>query len=109
MADKVIGGTPVGFKSLCGTCRFSQVMRGLNMQEVTRCLRMGNQSVPITFPVERCSGYDDKRMPSIYDMEQIAWSIRCRVRGQTGFADNRRDVEIEPPANGNPPLRPITG
>ena len=107
--DKVVGGTPVGNRSLCGTCRFAQVMRGLNMQEQTRCLRMGNQSVPITYAIERCTGYDDKRMPSLYDMEQIAWSIKCRVRGQAGFAENRREVEVEPPANQNAPSRPITG
>lgn len=109
MANKVIGGTPVGNRSLCSTCRYAQVMRGINMQEEARCLRMGNQSVPITYLIERCSGYDDKRMPSLYDMEQIAWSIKCRVRGQTGFADNRRDVEIEPPANAPLTPRPITG
>lgn len=106
--DKVIGGTPVGGRSMCATCRFAQNMRGINMQEETRCLRM-QPALRIVFPVATCNGYDDKRMPSLYDMEQIAWSIKCRVRGQTGFADNKRDVEIEPPANGQPPLRPITG
>ena len=53
MADKLIGGTPVGNRSLCATCRFSQVMRGLNMQEQTYCLRLGRIPPLITFPVEK--------------------------------------------------------
>lgn len=108
--DKVMNGTPKGNRSLCGTCRFAQTMRGINMQEHVRCLRMGSQSVPITYPIEKCSGYDDKRMPSLYDMEQIAWNIKCRLRGQTGFGQNEeRDVEVQPPNTNVPPMRPITG
>src|SRR5208282_2567010 len=110
--NKVYGGTPIGNKSLCATCRYAQTMRGVNMQEQVRCLRMGNQSVVVTYPVEKCSGYDDKRMPSLYDMEQIAWNIKCRVRGQSGFAtgEQKGDVDVTPPNPANmPPCRPITG
>ncbi len=82
------------------------------MQEELRCLRMGQNSVRITYPVDKCSGYDDKRVPSLYDMEQIAWNIKCRgVRGQSGFAANtNNEVEVTPPdPNFTPPCRPITG
>ena len=73
------------------------------------CLRTG-PPLRNRFPVETCSGYDDKRMPSLYDMEQIAWSVRTRSRGATGFAQaGEIDVEIERPnSNPNAP-RPVTG
>ena len=45
MSDKVIGGAPVGSQSLYSPCRFAQIMRGLNMQDRTRCLRPGVQLI----------------------------------------------------------------
>lgn len=68
--------------------------------------------VKITIPVETCSVYDDKRMPSLYMMEQIAWEVTCRNRGPVGFAkDGTVDVVIQPRTNTFPngPLPPVTG
>lgn len=93
MSDKVIGGTPRGIESKCTTCRAAQVMRGVNLQSVIYC-----QSLPrnprITFPVEECSLYDDKRNPSLYDMQQIAWEVHSRNRGPVGFGDGVRHMEV---------------
>ena len=107
--NKVIGGTPQGSQSLCATCRFAQNMRGLNMQQESICLRTQPNRL-IKFPVETCSGYDDKRIPSLYDMENIAWRVQTRNRGPAGFApDGTLEVEIERPnMNPNQP-RPVTG
>ena len=93
--DKVIGGTPRGTSSLCKTCRFAHNLKGVNMQESTTCQMMNFRVV--TFPVDTCSRYDDKRMPSLYDMEQIAWIVRSRARGPAGFAGDEMVVEIERP------------
>ena len=96
--DKVRGGTPKGFQSLCTTCRFAQVIRGLNLQEEVFC-RAANPVMRVSFPVETCSLYDDKRIPSRWDMEQIAWVVQSRNRGPMGFAgeSSRLQITIEPP------------
>jgi hypothetical protein len=112
MADKVIGGTPVGSRSLCATCRAAHRIVGLNFQEVVYC-RQVSPMVPIRFPVSECSIYDDKRSPSLYQMEQIAWAVTSRSRGAVGFGGNdAHEVHIEPPIQ-NPQVPqgqpPITG
>lgn len=95
--NKVIGGTPIGSKSMCQTCRYAQNIRGINMQERTICVRTA-PAFPITFPILTCSGYDDKRQPSLYDMEQIAWNVQSRNRGPVGYApDGSLNIEIQPP------------
>lgn len=82
------------------------------MQQVVMC-RQTNPQIAIRFPVETCSVYDDKRTPSLYQMEQIAWQIQSRSRGPTGFAqENIVEVTISPPVQqpGQPTCPPpITG
>ena len=103
--DKVQGGTPTGNKSICATCRHAQNTTGLNLQVRTRCNANYNHPVYITYPVSVCSMYDDKRMPSFYNMEQIAWTIQTRSRGPAGFAGNMNEVVISPPnKNGQSPV-----
>ncbi len=111
--NKVYGGTPTGNKSMCSTCRFAQNIRGVNMQQDTFCLRLGNIPTRIGYPVEVCNGYEDKRTPSIYDMQQIAWNVSSRNRGPVGFQEgDRTDLSITPPdehSRNQQPPRPITG
>lgn len=109
--DKVIGGTPIGTRSMCDTCRAAHRVIGLNRQEVVMC-RQTNPMLRITFPVSECSVYDDKRTPSLYQMEQIAWNVTARNRKPTGFAQEATtEIHIEPPdprsPNSTPP--PVTG
>lgn len=100
--DKVINGTPKGFASLCSTCRRAQVIRGLNMQQRTFC-SAGSTSMAVTFPVESCSAYDDKRIPALYQMEEIAWQVRSRNRGPVGFGgEHNTEIKIEPPDRQSP-------
>jgi hypothetical protein len=97
MSDKVMGGTPVGTQSLCVTCRAAYRVRGLNFQEVVYCQKL-TPSARITFPVETCSAYDDKRTPALYQMEEIAWQVQSRNRGAVGFAGGRdMTIQIVPP------------
>lgn len=111
--DKVIGGTPRGSRSLCHSCRFAQVMRGINMQEEIRCLRLGQQPPLVRFPVADCNVYESKSSPSLYQMEQIAWQVTSRHRGPAGFGvEAQREVHIEPPVRneGQPAVQmPVTG
>ena len=97
MADKVIGGTPLGNRTLCSTCRLAHHIRGINMQEQTICRGYTNP-MPMRFPIETCSIYDDKRVPSLYQMEQIAWAVTSRSRGPVGFGGEfTHEIHIEPP------------
>lgn len=111
MADKVMGGTPQGEKSLCTTCRMAQNIRGLNFQEVVLC-HAYTPAFAVPFPVETCSIYDDKRVPSLYQMERIAWAVTSRSRGPVGFGGaGAQEVHIEPPIQSpqQPGMPPITG
>jgi hypothetical protein len=109
--DKVHGGTPQGSRSLCATCRMAHNLTGLNFQQETYCGLYGHPR-RINFPIATCSFYDDKRVPSLYQMQQIAWNVTSRKRGPTGFSEaDRLEVHIDPP---NPigeqlPVPPITG
>lgn len=72
-------------------------MKTVNLGEVIICRAVGN-GIRISAPIVACGEYDDKRQPSLYDMEQIAWEVKTRNRGVTGFApDKSLTIEIEPP------------
>lgn len=107
--DKVHGGTPVGNKSLCVTCRYAKNTQGLHLQQHTTCLYTHYKPIEITYPISTCSVYDDKRMPSYYQMEQIAWIVQTRSRGPAGFAGNMNDVVIRPPNTPGQYQPPVTG
>jgi hypothetical protein len=105
MSDKVRGGTPKGSNSICLNCRKAQVIRGINFQSQIICYASSKGFV-MGYPVEECSVFDDKRVPALYQMEQIAWTVQSRNRGPIGFAgDGRMEVTIVPPdADRNSPV-----
>jgi hypothetical protein len=50
----------------------------------------------VLFEVSYCSDYNDKRVPSKADMEEIAWIIRTKdLNRQVGFANGAKPEEIE--------------
>lgn len=84
---KQFGDTPnFSTPSLCVTCRNGQNVKGqTSSDELTLCHAHGCD-VPIQFPVVQCSEYDDKRMPSIWEMEKIAWRFSVdNKRKKAGF------------------------
>lgn len=87
--NKVIGGTPlIHSVSRCTTCRYAQVLSGISLSDVrVYCRMLGqNQPVQVRQPVYECNVYDDRRMPSRYDMEQIAWVLVTNKAGRSiGF------------------------
>jgi len=97
--NKVIGGTPRSDRaSMCLTCRLAWHMKTVNLGEIIICRAIG-QGLRITAPVVECITYDDKRVPSLYDMEQVAWEVKSRNRGAVGFGGARDlSIEITPPA-----------
>lgn len=113
MADKVQGGTPTGMRSQCYNCRMAHVIRGVNLQEQIWCGAHGSPRIRIQFPIFDCNIFDDRRVPSLYQMEQIAWSVTSRNRGAVGFGGSAAsEIHIEPPSesNKNQPSTPqVTG
>jgi hypothetical protein len=92
MRLKIQGGTVrYGESSLCLTCRHATVVRGPGLQDrIVNCGQIINGAPRISFPVHSCTGYVDKRHPSLYEMEDIAWVLRSGARkGQIGFVRAR--------------------
>jgi hypothetical protein len=83
---KVYGGTPVGSESRCDTCTHARIIQGYAESErIVLCTSLYDP-IRIPFKVSQCSDYDDKRLPSVQRMEELAWYIRTKSAGHTaGF------------------------
>lgn len=93
MRIRIRGGTVQhGEQSLCLTCRHATVVKGQSLrEEIIQCGRLSSGHDLIPFPVTSCSGYSDRRHPSIRDMEDIAWVLRTDPkRKQIGFIQARQ-------------------
>jgi hypothetical protein len=93
---KVKDGTPQGAETLCVTCRWAHIVKGFSSsQKHIRCGWLAYNPL-VKFPVSQCSTYDDKRLPSKRDMEQIAWILLTKKTGRTiGFVTAKQFLEIE--------------
>ena len=92
MYVKVRGGTVAhGQPSLCHTCRYATIVRGPSQRdEIIECSLLSADSARITFSVCSCSNYSDRRLPSLRDMEDIAWILRSDAkRREIGFVRSR--------------------
>ncbi len=96
--------------SLCRTCRNGQVVKGRKFNEhITYCHSHGTDSTRITYQVASCTDYDDKRIPSLWQLEKIAWRFSIdNKKKTTGFyrpddwknklkCEGKEDDEIEVP------------
>jgi hypothetical protein len=96
MRVKIRGGTvPHGQPSLCTSCRYATVVKGQRLrEEIVECGQLSSGHNLIVFPVTSCSGYLDRRHPSIREMEDVAWVLRTDPkRKQIGFVQAR---ELKP-------------
>ena len=93
---KIKGGTPAGTQTVCTTCRWAHIVKGFSAsQERIRCRWLSYDPV-VPFLVSECSSYDDKRIPSVRDMEQIAWILLTKKTGRhIGFVTAKQFHEIE--------------
>jgi len=82
-------GKPQTSDSLCNSCYWAHIQRGFaESEEVILCAFL-RQAHAVLFKVSYCTDYNDKRVPSKADMEEIAWIIRTKdVNRQVGFAHN---------------------
>jgi hypothetical protein len=101
MRVKVRDGTVNhGETSLCASCRHAMVTKGARLgEEFVRC-GVRWQLVAISFRVTSCTEYLDRALPSLDDMEEIAWPLRSTPRGKkVGFVEAARLAEGEPEAS----------
>ena len=98
MRVRIRGGTvDHGEPPLCWTCRHATIAKGRTLRdEVTLCGQMPSGDRTIRFPVTSCTGYSDRRQPTLWHMEEIAWVLRSNPRSKTiGFVEARRLKEDE--------------
>lgn len=88
MRVKIRGGTVNhGEPPLCQTCRFATIVRGPRLRdEIVECANLMFDRGRVTFPVAYCTSYSDRRLPSLREMEEIAWVLRTDARpNEIGF------------------------
>ena len=106
---RVKGGTPEGCESLCRTCARGHIITGFRATEVEVYCRTFYIEREIHFPVRECTFYEDRRLASKEDMEEIAWRLRSmttKPNQSLGFVSatqlqeiESEDSEIAPAAN----------
>ncbi len=92
MRFKISQGTATGLDTpLCHTCRRATIVRGPQLgHEIVSCDRLSAPHDRITFPVVSCTGYSDRSLTSLRDMEEIAWVLRSDTkRNRIGFVHAR--------------------
>jgi hypothetical protein len=84
---KIMDGTPRSDVNLCRTCRNCKITVGaLTGKETYTCRVFYERIEDRTEPASSCNKYDDKRQPSIENMEEIAWTLHADKGGRkVGF------------------------
>ncbi len=89
-------GTPLGTESLCNSCYWAHIQRGFAESEENVLCAFLRHARLVPFKVSQCTDYNDKRIPSKHDMEEIAWIIRTKdVNRPMGFAQKDEGSEVE--------------
>ena len=81
MRLKIHGGTVSdGQASLCNTCRSATIIRGARLTD--QIISCGKRVIrdEIRFSVASCIGYSDRSLPSLHDLEDVAWVLRSDAR-----------------------------
>ncbi len=96
MSVIIRNGRPQAPESLCNSCYWAHIQRGFAESEETILCAFLRPARLVAFKVSYCSDYNDKRVPSKSDMEEIAWIIRTKdVNRQVGFTKEEIDNEEE--------------
>lgn len=109
---RVKEGTPEGCESLCRTCTRGHIITGFRATEEEVFCRTFYIEREIRFPVRECTFYEDRRLASKEDMEEIAWRLRSTTTKPSqslGFVSaaqlqeiESEDTEIAPAASDEP-------
>jgi hypothetical protein len=95
---KVLGGTPEGCESLCRTCTRGHIIAGFRASELEVFCRTFYIEREIRFPVRECTFYEDRRLATKEDMEQIGWQLRStngKPSRNVGFVSGSAQRELE--------------
>ena len=95
---RVKGGIPPGCESLCRTCTRGHIITGFRATEEEVFCRTFYIEREIRFPVRECTFYEDRRLASKEDMEEIAWKLRStttKPNQSLGFVSAAQLQEIE--------------
>lgn len=78
---------------LCRRCRLGRVAENESGRISSTCsYGDSSRSKSIDFVVTQCSQFDNKSVPSVWDMEQLAWIITTNSTGKaTGFKPPKKD------------------
>ena len=98
---RVKGGIPEGCESLCRTCTRGHIITGFRATEEEVFCRTFYIEREIRFPVRNCTFYEDRRLASKEDMEEIAWRLRSttsKPNQSLGFVSAAQFQEVEPEA-----------
>jgi hypothetical protein len=95
----VRNGTAVGKESLCRTCRHAHIQLGYSdSEEEVRCGFFYEQPRLVPFAVNQCSDYLSKLVPTLREMEDMAFVIdlkkgnpRAGFGGATVLASKREE------------------
>ncbi|GAC1623773.1 MAG: hypothetical protein NVS9B13_17800 [Candidatus Acidiferrum sp.] len=104
---KVKGGTPQSSDSLCQTCSRGHIIKGFRITEEQTFCRYFYIEREICFPVSACTFYEDRRLASKSEMEEIAWFLTTRKPGRTvGFVSASQFREIQENGDARPAASP---
>lgn len=92
---KIHNGTERSTINLCGSCCHAhRTVAAQTGEERVRCMVAYNAVVQIRGPIAKCNTYSDKNLPTLSDMNEIAWSLMTDKGGRKiGFQspEQRRD------------------
>ena len=94
MQLKVQDGTPQhGEPSLCASCRHATYVRGHRLEDqIVECSELWSDRKFVRFPVKSCTSYEDRRQPTLKEMEDAAWILRSSGGRRIGFV-KAKDLE----------------
>ena len=93
---RVMGGTPKSCQSLCISCTQGHLIRGFRATEEQVFCRFFYIEREILFPVRECTFYQDRRLASKSEMEEIAWQLRTKSPSRSvGFASSNQLRELQ--------------
>jgi hypothetical protein len=96
----VKGGTPEGCESLCRSCARGHIITVFRASDEEIFCRTFFFEREIHFPVRECTLYEDKRLATKTEMEEIAWHLRsttskpCRNLGFVGSTSANTEPEV---------------
>ncbi|HUN63456.1 MAG TPA: hypothetical protein VMU53_15775 [Candidatus Sulfotelmatobacter sp.] len=102
---RVKGGTLVGKETLCRNCTRGHIIKGFREMEEEVFCRTFYIEREIRFAVSECTFYEDKRIASKADMEEIAWFLTTRKPGRSvGFVSAAKFQELTREGTEVPPV-----